>query len=371
MKKPPQKILWSGLQYVKKQTDKSKSMKVAIWATSSLEVEYEAVSKEVFSISRAIKGSWIFSVSPHLVFKLSWKDKYLAFNPHFYLLLRILFPLIEKRFDINLVYGDMSPWIFHKSLTKNPIVHTITQANDHPVMEFIERCEKIIVQSSKTQDQLLTLGVPSPKIEIYYPGIDLNNFQPCEKRHDGSTKILFATAPRTREEMEARGCYLLIEAAKQTNNISYRFLYRTWRTGYTSLAATKKAIMDAGVKNIELSDSIVAEMHKIYPQHDYTIIPYTEENGGKECPNSVLEGLACGVPVLISSKCPFSKFIESNNCGVVFEPNVDDLIYAIELAKKKAGALSQASREVSEEYFNFSNTISKYEALLAGIMNKN
>ena len=341
-------------------------MRVAIWTTSSLEPDYEAVSKEIFSIAKKLNKSWIFAVSPHLTFKFSLTKKYLGFNPAFYPLLRILFPLLEYFFDVNLVYGDISPWVYYKTLTKRPIIHTITQSSNNPQLEFLLRCKKIIVQAASTQKQLLSLGISEESIELWYPGVDLDLFSPAEKKLVSGQKImiLFATAPRTKEEMEGRGCHLLIEAAGLDSSILYRFLYRPWRSEYTSLVATQKAIHQSGVNNIELSNIAEPEMNKIYTQFNLTVIPYTQESGGKECPNSALESLASGIPVLVSNKCPFSNFIHKHKCGIVFEPTPKSLLWATNQALNNIEELSLNSRQVAEKYLNFSTLAQRYKILL-------
>lgn len=345
-------------------------MRIAIWTTSSLEPDYEAVSKEIYSIAKRLNKSWIFSVSPHITFKFSLKQRYLGFNPVFYPLLRIIFPLLENFFDVNLVYGDISPWIFYKTLTKRPIIHTITQSNNNPHLEFLLQCKKIIVQTTSTQKQLISLGIAKETIELWYPGVDLDNFYPTEKKisPEQNIKILFATAPRTKEEMPGRGCYLLIDSAQLDSKIFYQFLYRPWRSGYTSLETTRKAIHDSGVNNIELSNTAEAAMNKVYSQYHFTIIPYTQEGAGKECPNSALESLASGIPVLVSSKCPFSGFIHKHNCGVVFEPTAKSILIAVKEAMNNFEELSQNSRKVAEKHFNFSSTAEKYEQLLLNVL---
>jgi len=346
-------------------------MRVAIWTTASLEPEYEAVSKEIQVISKALNNCWIFSVSQHITFRFSWKNRILAFNPKFYVIVRIIFPMIERLFDANLVYGDVSPWIYHKALTRKPIVHTVTQTSKKPVVEFLHRCSEIVVQTAATRDQIINLGISESKVHLWYPGLDLNIYHPIKKTQSKTTRILFATAPRSKYEMHSRGCYLLIDTAKKVTDVSFRFLYRPWRSGYTSLETTKQAIVDSGVINIELSNTAVAEMNKVYCDYDYTIVPYTEEGGGKECPNSVVEGLACGVPVLISNKCPFAQFVIDNNCGLVFEPTVSGLVEAINKSKEVADELSMSARKVAIIHFNIAETVSKYKSMLAILISHN
>ena len=109
---------------------------------------------------------------------------------------------------------------------------------------FFDRCRKIIVQTEHFREKVLAFGVEKKKVELVYPGLDLSRFEPILRPQgiQGTPKVLFATAPRTREEMEGRGVNLLLQAAKEGSDIHFHLLYRPWRTGYTSLQPTKDLI---------------------------------------------------------------------------------------------------------------------------------
>ncbi len=341
-------------------------MKIAYWSTSSLEPDYEAVSKEVFHLARHFKKSWIFSTSPHLLCRFSWSERYLGLTVKAYPLLRALVPVLERAFDVNHVYGHVSPWLFHKTLHRRPIVHTVTENGGTPLTEFLDRCSSIVVQTATTRNHLLSLGVSRARVYLWYPGVDLDVFtpRPRERRSTDPVRILFATAPRTLEEMEPRGVNLLLAtAARGAKTLQLRFLYRPWRTGYTSLGATTQAIRDLELENVDLTNSAVSDIHELYPDHDFTVIPYTTQSGGKECPTSALESLACGVPVLVSSRCRFSEFVKEHACGVVFEPTPDDLLHAVHEASSRREELSRNARKIAEEHLDLRVLLRGYERL--------
>ena len=340
-------------------------MKIAYWTTSSLEPEYEAVSKEVFRLADHFKESWIFAVSPHYLARFSWSRRYVGLTEKAYPLLRAVIPCLERTVAVNHVYGLVSPWLFHKSLRRRPLIHTVTEYNGQPVVEFLNRCSAIVAQSAATRDSLLSLGLPQNRVHLRYPGIDLEEFkpQPGRRRPGRPLRILFATAPRSREEMDGRGVNLLLRAAALDKNLHFRFLFRPWRTGYTSLDATRKAIAEAGLENIELTNHTVTNMSQVYPECDFTIIPYTSADGGKECPTSALESLACGVPVLVSRKCGFSTFVREHDCGVVFEPTPEGTLRAATEAAMDWERLSLGARRAAEAHLDIGALLTAYERL--------
>jgi glycosyltransferase involved in cell wall biosynthesis len=340
-------------------------MRVAYWTTASLEPRYEAVSREVVDLQHAFPGSWVIAVNPHLRCRISWRGRYAGFHPGLDPALRPFFRWARTKFDIDHVYGNMTPWVFHKTLQEGPIVHTITQSSTNPVREFLERCDAIVVQSTATRDLVLECGVDPGRVRMLHPGCDLGTFRPGEGsgREPIGRSILFATSPRTAEEMKERGVYLLLDAAVSDPSFKYEFLYRDWRNGYTSLPVTRNAIAERKLGNVQLTSTVQTDMHRVYTQHAFTVVPFTSKAGGKECPNSAVESLACGVPVLVSSACPFSTFVEEQGCGVVFEPTPAGLVNAASEGLARWRELSRRARAAAEEYFDARKTLESYESI--------
>jgi len=336
-------------------------MRIIYWNTSCLQPELEAVSKEVFQLARHFRKSFLFGISPHYLFCASLKQKYIGFHPVFDPLLRGLIPLVERSGDINHVYGEPTPWTFYKALIRKPTVLTIASEKGSPRMDFLEHCRKIWVQTDTFLRTLLTLGVDKKKVEVLYPAVDLRAFHPFDRapRAIGVPRLLFASAPRTAEEMEGRGVYLLLKAAKESPDIRYRLLYRTWKRGYTSLAATAQWIETAQLHNVTLTNGLVSDMARVYNEHHFTVIPYTRPDGGKECPTSLVEGLACGVPGLISSVSPFAYFVAEHKCGVVFEPTPSSLVMAVETGMRQYAELSTNAIKAAQHFFSEENMLRK------------
>ena len=329
-------------------------MRIIYWNTSCLEPEVEAVSKEVFQLASHFRPSFLFSINPQISLRGSLARRYLGFHPRFDPLLRILIPLLESAGDINHVYGEMSPWTFSKTLKRKPLVLTIASEKGTPQPDFFDRCRKIIVQTEAMHKTLRTLGVEESKVVVLYPAVELQRFAPRQ----ASTKemhrpnVLFATAPRTREEMQDRGVNLLLAAAKESLDVHYHLLYRQWRHRYTSLQPTRDLIAGDDLKNVTLTNGIVDDMPSVYHANHFTIAPYTKPGGGKECPNSVIEGLACGLPALVSSATPFSHFVATHRCGVVFDPTPSSLVAAIEAGLAQYRQLSHNAVVVAQQYFS-------------------
>jgi len=328
--------------------------RIIYWNVSCLEPEIEAISKEVFQLARIFRKSIIFSINPNYLFRFSFKKNYIGFHPAFDPLLRLIIPYIERFFDINHIYGESCPWTFYKTLRHKPLVLTIASEKGNLRKDFLERCQKIIVQTEILRKRILALGIDERKVELLYPSVDLSRFKPTGDILDikYTPRVLFASAPRSEQELDARGVYLLLESAKLNQDIHYHFLYRQWKSGYTSLKATKNYISRLELNNITLTNEVVVDMPGVYNASHFTVIPYTHVNDGKECPNSAVESLCCGRPVLISSACPFSSFVEEHSCGIVFDPTAASLVDAVESGVKQYNMLPKNAFTIAQKYFS-------------------
>jgi glycosyltransferase involved in cell wall biosynthesis len=346
-------------------------MRIAYWTTSCLQPEIEAVSKEVFQLADYFRRSLVFGISPHYALRASWTGRYIGFHPRFDSFLRIAIPFIERHFDVNHVYGEANPWTFYKTLRCKPLVITVASEKGVPRVDFLERCRKVFVQTNSFYRRLQDLGIEAEKLELLYPGVDLKRFRPQADRRlqTKRPRILFASAPRSEEEMESRGVYLLLQAAQINPEVQYHLLYRAWNRGYTSLAATTKWLDNHTLSNVTLTNNIVPNMHFLYPNYDFTVIPYTQADGGKECPTSVVEGLACGLPALISSRAPFAEFVEHHKCGVVFDPTSSNLVSAIETGMREYRELSANAMSAAHRYFSSERLFLKMTQLYQDILN--
>jgi glycosyltransferase involved in cell wall biosynthesis len=329
-------------------------MRIAFWTTASLEPEIEAISKEVFQLAACFPQSFIFGISRHHRVRGSIARRYIGLHPRFDPLLRIAIPVIECAYDINHVYGEPTPWTFYKALRSKPIVLTVASEKGLPRADFFARCQKIIVQTSSYHKRLTDFGVEREKLELLYPGVDLRRFHPREDLglRKGMPNVLFATAPRTEAELTSRGVLLLLESAKLQPAVNFHLLYRRWQSGYTSLSPTLSVLESSNLRNVTLINRNVRDMPAVYRDHDFTVIPYTTPDGGKECPTSAVEGLACGIPALISSKAPFADFVADHKCGVVFDPTPHGLATAVEIGIAQYADLSANALHVAREYFS-------------------
>ena len=335
-------------------------MRINYWTTAPLEPQIEAVSKEVLELATHFRGR-ILAVNPHLSVRVEDRGRVLGFNPGWDPLLRLAIPLLERGADVNHVYGETSPWIFHKTLRRRPIVLTMATEKGQLVPEFLERCCAVVVQTYGMVRSLERQGISGPRVRLIYPGIDLQAFQPGSGvRTNPKPRVLLATFPRASEEMAERGVTFLLEVARECPHIEFSLLSRPWRTGGTAAEATRQLIAAGNLTNVTLLDGVQDDMRALYLQHDFTVIPFTTPDGGKECPRSLVETMACGVPVLISEVAQFSAFVRERACGQVFALDPQSFAGAVDAALSRYQVIRENAIRESRAHFDLRATMKSY-----------
>ena len=337
---------------------------VTYWTTCCLEPRIEAISKEVETLSGYFQPSRIIGISRHYQFRISMEHHTLGFNLGFDPLFRPIIRFLERFTKVSHVYGDTTPWIFHKTLFNRPIVHTIASDKGQPVLDFLKRCNHVVAQTQFSQKKLLQAGCDPRRVHMIYPGVDLSFFSAAPSKYSGAKpKILFATAPREEHELVERGVYLLLETARACPEAQFSLLFRKWRIGHTSIQAVRDNLAVNPAPNITLINEAVQNMAEVFQRHHFTIIPFTSSTGGKECPNSMIESMACGIPALVSTCVPISEFVDKTSSGICFDPNISSLLKAIEEGMSRWDSLSYNARKVAEKYFSIDATLNAYSTL--------
>jgi D-inositol-3-phosphate glycosyltransferase len=240
-------------------------------------------------------------------------------------------------------------------------VLTIASERGDPNAQFMDRCRVIAVQTEGMQQRLRPFETDGRRIRLIYPGIDLSCFTPRDTaRGRGEVRILFATFPRTAAELESRGVLLLLDIARQFPQFQFSVLSRPWNSGDTSLPVVKQRVQSGGLRNVTILEGVQSNMEVLYKQHDFTVIPFTTPDGGKECPRSLVETLACGVPVLISEIAPFSQFVAQHDCGRVFPASAAGFATALEEGLRAYPRLSRNAALCARTYFDRAVTMKAY-----------
>ena len=194
--------------------------------------------------------------------------------------------------------------------------------------------------------------------------MNLKQFQPTHTP-DGPLKVLFASSPDSTDLLAARGIPLLLSAAERLPNVTFRLLWRPWGNSYESVA---EEVRRRELLNVELPRARVTDMAVEYQNAHVTIAPFTDMLKCKPVPNSLIESLACGRPVILTNLIGVANLIEEERCGVVCQPTVDGICDAIERVSSNSKNFKFAARAATEKWFSEETFIQKYRSLYSELL---
>lgn len=227
-----------------------------------------------------------------------------------------------------------------------PIIYTVTSGVEEKYLRRSAPPCTLVVSSSHEADILRSRGFPS--VHVIRPGIDLSQVHVAPPHEPDPEFILLAgSAPWTRRQFDTKGFDLLLKLLKRLPQMRLICLwrgglYREWSDRIKSFGLVDR------VEVIQEKTDISAILSRCHA----AVVLSSTSNQVKSYPNSLMESLAAGRPVLVSRSNPMSYFVEDNCCGKVIEDFcLEELINAIreimDYYSTFARAASLAGRDLS------------------------
>ncbi len=324
--------------------------------------QYEAISKEVSLLANHFKKDYPIKIKDlHLqrLFEFKFNSKITSYHFCWYPLGAIFNRIFSYGSNINHIYTSLGDLPYLKVINlRNTILTAAAScsfAKTKKRISYLRKLKQIIVETQQHKDYLLKLGIPERRIKVIYPPVDLGKFSYHLAR--GNFKIVYASCPVKESDFSKRGINLLLQAAASSNSIHWTLV---WRKG--SFSKIVSLLNHLKLNNVTISNNIFKDMNPVYSAVHAAIIPYTRfDDHLKLIPNSAVESLAAGKPVLISSKTELSKIIKANHCGVVFEPNQISLMEAVTELKRNYRSYQKNCRSTAIKLFSKDIFIKKYQ----------
>ncbi len=337
--------------------------RIAYW-TSAFAADMEAIAWEVQTLRQRFPRSVVWGVSQSHFIRLSHRRGY-AVHPRFHLPFRLATRFAQRAFDLNHIFGSAADWYHLVAAHKHPIVLTVAAESGNADREMLAKVDRFAVEWPKAAEHLQALGVDASRIELVFPPVDLQRFRPVA-RTNSPTHVLFASSPELVDWLDARGVPLLLDVAQQMPEISFRLLWRPWGSAH---AVVKEEITRRGLRNVTLDMRRVDDMSAEYAQADITIAPFTDETRCKPCPNSLVESLAAGVPVVLTDIVGIADLVRESDCGAVAPPNVDGLCAAIDNVRSRHPQLAHNARVAAEQHFSLERFLQSYTQIYNSALN--
>jgi glycosyltransferase involved in cell wall biosynthesis len=337
------------------------SVRVSYW-TGWLDPQMVAVSKEVFQLMGHFPRSWAIGISPNYTLVASYARRSFGVHPRFYPLFRPLIRSIEQRFDISHVYTGLGDWHFLNALGQRPIVLTLTQNGKAGHKGLLDKVSHVVAESEQLADHAVASGVAAERVSVIRPGVDLQLFRPVPPPPT-PWRCLFASSPENLEEIHTKGVDLLLELARARPAIQITML---WRPFGAASDEALHAVQKEGLSNVNVVRGRVEEIEKFYQSHHFTIAPF--RTVGKPCPNSILEGLACGRPALVSEFSHIGELLEREGAGLTFRSDLNDLVCAVDRLTANYEEFPDRSRRCAELHFDVDKTVDAYRRLYCQLL---
>jgi len=336
-----------------------KDMRVLFW-TGMIEPQREGVSKEVFMLHHYFRDSFVIGISPNGGFRYSREERYLGIPYTLLPTIRLWAQYAQRNFKLSHIIQGINNYHYLKAIKRKPVILTAISVDGMLSIEHYQKVDKVVVECNRDRDTLLSYGFRPDKIELIYPGVDLSAFDSGNQLAEGRFKVLFLSSPFSFEYMEPRGIQLLLNVAKILEDVEFILL---WRKRGDTYPKVTKWIKELSLPNVKLMHEDVKDMREMYIKTHATVLPFTTDKFTKSCPNSAIESLTARRPLLISDEVGVSDIVQSEACGVVFNPTVEGLKEAIVKLQHGYFDYQKKARSCAIKYFDKSRFIQSYEGL--------
>jgi glycosyltransferase involved in cell wall biosynthesis len=333
------------------------SPRIAYW-TSTFEPEMEAIASEVATLRRRFPGSVVWGLSHRHWALLSWRRGF-CLHPRLHLLFRVITRTLEPFFQLNHIVGSLGDWFFLHGARRRPTVLTVA-ADIAPVhRSLLDRVDRFVVEHPGGEEKLKRAGVDAQRIRLIFPPVDLNRFSPV-RAPEGPFTVLFASSPDEASWLEGRGVPQLLEAAALRPQMRFRLLWRPWGD---SLPVVRQWLAERRLANVELVVGRCANMPLQYRAAHATVAPFIRADQCKPAPNSLMESLACGRPVVATPVVGLAELIRTEHAGTVCAGSGQDLAESLDRLQADWQTFSARARRLAEHRFDVESFSRSYQQL--------
>ena len=196
-----------------------------------------------------------------------------------------------------------------------PVLYTITSGVDADRLPVHPPPYTLVVSSDREAEILDRRGYRD--VQIIRPGIDLTRINPSPPQEpENDFVILAGSAPWTPDQFRTKGFDLLLETLRENTKLRLvclwrGALYREW---------------EEKVRGAGLSDRVEiirerTDVSRVLARCHCAMVLASTPDLVKSYPNSLMEALVAGRPVITSRAIPMSGYVEETGCGRV----IDDL----------------------------------------------
>jgi len=228
--------------------------------------------------------------------------------------------------------------------------------------QSLKRASRVVFTSSQSRDLASAGGYPVKASRVVHNGVDTRTFAPRARPDGGPPIVLFVG----RFDAQ-KGVDILFHAWR---DLDARAQLRLAATGWKELEYRELA-RDLALSSVVFQGHVPrAQLPELLQQASVLVLPSRYEN----FPLSLLEAMACGVPVVATRVGGIPELVEDGQTGLLVPPEdpeaLGEAIRRILDDPGLASGLARAARAVVESRFTWESVgrqiISMYEEVLVG-----
>jgi len=273
---------------------------------------------------------------------------------------------LDRRADLHHVFhAELYPFPVLRFLRK-PLVYSVvsgtTGQEEIPAGRSIRNVARIIVPSNRDLGRLEEHGLSNG--EVVRPGVDASRFHYVPPPAGNDFAILAGSAPWTRKQFRTKGVDALLRVAQRTPGLRLVFLWRGLLR-----EELEKRVRALGLSDrVEIIDAWV-DVDTVLARVHAAIVLADKPKLVKSFPNSLMEALACGRPVLVSDCLAMADYVTEHACGQVVRGVDDtDLSRKIELLRKGYDMNQKNALREGRSDFSRDNRFEVYRKLYESVV---
>ena len=227
--------------------------------------------------------------------------------------------------------------------------------------KYYFRADAFIVLANEFKDSLREMGYSGP-IVVETTIVDDSVFQQAQemsKESGGTCNVLFLSRVE-----RTKGIYLALDAVRLLGERGHK-VHLTVAGDGGELEAAKQYVMKSGVQDVEFMGYVYGEeKYRVLSSSDVYILPTYY---GEGMPNSVLEAMGFGLPVITRAVGGLKDFFEDGKMGFIVE-SLEAEAFADVLEKlieepERCGNVGRHNREYARERFAASRVAKRIERI--------
>ncbi len=324
------------------------------------ESRMEAVMQEMLALKQQFNGEIV------KLFPFAKPYRLPTFFYGFHHLLKL--KRLDAEADFHQIYTNrVHPFPIFNQLKKPIILNLTNNTLDKAklgALKKIKSLRHIVVSTPAASQPLQEAGFRN--YSVIGSGINVSRFSHSPLPIENDIVLLCASAPWLPEQFDTKGVNLLLEAAKKLPFLKIIFLWRG--------VLYKEMLKKVKAYNVEQQVTVINKMsdvNQMLAKVHATVLFAKNAGIVKSWPNSLMESIAAGKPVISNTVIPISKAIKEKQFGIILdEVNTSTFIEAIQILKKDYQKLQHNALQ-SKDYFSQQAVIERYQALYQQLASNN